>query len=477
MQTLATEGMRRRVRILWVGYIAVLATIVIAVAPFAVLTRRAVAREEDELRPAEIAANQLESAAIDQETGQRGFIITRDPEFLGPYNDGRSDAAAAIEELRSRDIGPRAQRALSRTVTALERWQQETAQPEIEAAFSDPAIARDLVATGRGKERFEAFRDAHAALSDEIAERSRDARQDLSRLASFTLVALVASVATGVVLLLLLRRWSAAWAARAEHGAQELAHIATTLQHAILSTESVADARLEISAAYRPAFEALEVGGDWYDTLRFPDNRVGLVVGDVVGRGIPAAAVMGQLRSALAGIATAVGDPADVLEHLERFARTVPGAASTTCLVVVVDPEREELRFASAGHLPALFAAPDGTIEFLAQPQGAPLMAATGRDRDTGVRPFPVGATIVLFTDGLVERRREVIDEGLARLASVVAQRTFLPIERLRDEITTELVDPSRQRDDIALVVARLGGQEAAPAAAVAHSSGSTSSL
>ena len=183
-------------------------------------------------------------------------------------------------------------------------------------------------------------------------------------------------------------------------------------------------AHCRVRARYQPAIEELAVGGDWYDVIPLPGQMVGLVVGDAVGRGIDAATAMGQLRSALAALAFSGRDPAAALEGLETFARTIPDARSATCAYVIIDPEHEVLRFSSAGHMPPLLITPDGKPVYLDDLQDPPLAATTdARVRRAGTRTFPVGSTLLLFTDGLIERRTEAIDVGLERLAAAVVAR------------------------------------------------------
>jgi PAS domain S-box-containing protein len=164
-----------------------------------------------------------------------------------------------------------------------------------------------------------------------------------------------------------------------------------------------------------------QVGGDWYDVLALPDRRVALVVGDVVGRGLSAATTMGQLRSALAALSLSADSPAVVLDGLERFARQVDGARMATVAYAVLDPAGGEVRCACAGHPPPLVLLPDGTTLYL-EGGRSPLLCAlppgAAGARTEGTYRLPPGARLVLFSDGLVERRCESLDEGLDRLAA-----------------------------------------------------------
>jgi PAS domain S-box-containing protein len=234
--------------------------------------------------------------------------------------------------------------------------------------------------------------------------------------------------------------------------------LATTLQRSMLGRGALDDDdRLEICARYQPAAAQLSVGGDWYDVVALPDTTIGLVVGDVVGHGIESATAMGQLRSALSALAFAGEDPATTLEALEAFAFTIPAAHSATCAYAVVDPENQRLTYSSAGHMPPLVLVPGAEAHQLDEVQDLPLAATrTHRRRRNTTIEFPVGATLLLYTDGLVERRTEVIDEGLRRLAATASEHRELSVNALCDRVITDLLAGQHQRDDVAIVGARL---------------------
>ncbi|ROS75306.1 SpoIIE family protein phosphatase [Cellulomonas sp. PhB143] len=202
---------------------------------------------------------------------------------------------------------------------------------------------------------------------------------------------------------------------------------------------------------YRPADGRLLVGGDWYDVVDLGQGRTGVVVGDCVGHGLGAAAVMGQLRSAARALMLAGARPGAVLEGLDRVARTVPGAAFATVLCGVVDAATGELVYSSAGHLPAVVSGTGGA-RLLDGGRGTPLTV------DLGARPdartmLAQGDTLVLYTDGLVERREETLDAGLGRLVATVPR---LLARHGPAGLAGALVDallPAGARDDVALVV------------------------
>ncbi|MDU0289938.1 SpoIIE family protein phosphatase [Saccharothrix longispora] len=229
--------------------------------------------------------------------------------------------------------------------------------------------------------------------------------------------------------------------------------IAETLQRSLLPPELPKLARLAVSARYLPAAAHGQIGGDWYEVLPVDDTVVAVSVGDVVGKGPTAAAVMGQLRSALAGYLLDRHSPAAALDRLDAFARRTPGAVGSTCACVTVDWSTGQLCWASAGHPPVLLVSPDGA-SFVTGDAGAVLGADDGMPyRDHAVR-LPVGGSAVLYTDGLVERRADVLDAGLARLAEVAGKSHASPPDELADEVVSALLADG-QADDVALVVLR----------------------
>ncbi len=208
---------------------------------------------------------------------------------------------------------------------------------------------------------------------------------------------------------------------------------------------------------YQPAVSALNVCGDWYDLVDLPGARVAVAVGDVVGHGLAAACVMGQLRSALSAAVRATPGPARALDVLGLYARSLDGAESTTAVAAVIDWGTGLITYSSAGHPPAALLHPDGTVRFLDQATDPPLGARPEhRPRPSATTAFTPGGTLVLYTDGLVERRREDIDVGLSRLARSLSRHGAADPETLADALLAELIPEGGATDDTALVVLRL---------------------
>ncbi len=246
------------------------------------------------------------------------------------------------------------------------------------------------------------------------------------------------------------RRRSAERAEAEREVARAAVEVSVTLQRSILGPTELPDG---FAVRYEPAASALEVGGDWYDVVELDEEVFGVVVGDVVGRGLPAAAVMGQLRSAGRALLLEANGPAEVLSALDRFAELVAGAACSTVFCAVVDRRAGTLRYSSAGHLPAVLGGADGTTRMLDGAQSLPLAVRTGLPRPEAEVALTAGDSLLLYTDGLVERRHEALDEGIARAVAAVVDGRELSPDVLAAVLVDQLLD--EQEDDVALLVYR----------------------
>ncbi len=231
--------------------------------------------------------------------------------------------------------------------------------------------------------------------------------------------------------------------------------IAQTFQRSLLPERLPEIPGLSVAARYLPAREEARVGGDWYDVLELPGDSVGLVMGDVVSHGIRAASTMGQIRSAIRAYALDRESPGGTLTKLNTVVRGLDRRETATAVYLALDLAGRSFRVASAGHPPPLLIDPAGGARFLGEGRSVPLgvRAATRyRDAVAGLEP---GSTIVLYTDGLVERRGSSLDQGLERLVSEVSGRPAEP-ESLCDRIIGALIGDQPPPDDVALLAARL---------------------
>ncbi len=237
--------------------------------------------------------------------------------------------------------------------------------------------------------------------------------------------------------------------------AYEQRRIAEAVQRALLPQELLEMPGIEVAARYLPAADAASLGGDWYDLFPLDAGRVGIAIGDVVGRGLPAAALMAQLRTSLRAYALEGQSPAQVLQRVDGVIGYLRQATMTTAVFLAIDPAEQSLTMASAGHPPPLVIAPDGSASYLPVAGGVALGVARGAHYRDETFDLPPGATVLLYTDGVVEVRGESLDDGLERLR-LVAERGHPSLEALCDAVIDELVVASRAPDDVALIAARV---------------------
>ena len=201
-----------------------------------------------------------------------------------------------------------------------------------------------------------------------------------------------------------------------------------------------------------PGHASDHVGGDWYDAFELPDGRYGIAIGDIGGRGISAAALMGQVRNGLRAYALKASGPGAAVSDLREMCDRLDELVFATLTYVVYDAATGEGVLASAGHLPTFVLGADGSGRFLDSPRCPPLGADAGASCAEHAFALAPGATMVLYTDGLVESRQRSIDTGLDRLAAA-AQRSRGDVQRLADDIVEAL--PDQRQDDIALLALR----------------------
>jgi GAF domain-containing protein/anti-sigma regulatory factor (Ser/Thr protein kinase) len=231
--------------------------------------------------------------------------------------------------------------------------------------------------------------------------------------------------------------------------------IAETLQQSVLPEELPEVEGVTFAARYLPGAIGVDVGGDWYDAFALPDGRIGLVVGDVVGKGVRAAATMGQLRNSLRAFASEHHDPAEVVVRLSRMVEGLPEAPFATLVYVVLDVPARSCRYVVAGHPPPLVVDASGTAAFLDGGKTLPLGVDAGSPAEAAVASLAAGATLLLYTDGLVERRDATLDDGLERVR-VAATSVDAGPETLADHVLRDVFAGAERGDDVAMLVARL---------------------
>ncbi|MCE6998335.1 SpoIIE family protein phosphatase [Saccharothrix sp. S26] len=236
------------------------------------------------------------------------------------------------------------------------------------------------------------------------------------------------------------------------HQIDQQRETALALQRAMLGPVELPDG---FAVRYEPAARPLEIGGDWYDTVALPDGRIGIVVGDCVGRGLKAAAVMGQLRSACRALLLQETGPARTLMALDHFAAGLPGALCTTAFCGVLDPATGHLTYSSAGHPPAILAHPDGTTRLLEEGRSTPLAVRPGVNRPEAECTLPARATLLMYTDGLVERRRRPLTEGIDQAGAAVQDGRDTALDELATRVMDRLAPAGGYDDDVALLLYR----------------------
>lgn len=229
----------------------------------------------------------------------------------------------------------------------------------------------------------------------------------------------------------------------------EQREISQSLQHALLPASLPSVAGLQTAARYVAGEAGMEIGGDWYDVIPVSREAVMIVVGDVSGKGLRAASTMASLRFAIHAYAIQRDAPATILSKLSRLLSVAETGQIATVLCAMVNLEEREITLASAGHLPPLLIAA-GRGEYLNPAVGVPIGVEEGAQYDSTRVPVPAGATLLAFTDGLVERKNESLDQGLERLRNV-ATPNHVELPELLTRVLDELRQPAAQ-DDTALV-------------------------
>ncbi|MFG2093314.1 PP2C family protein-serine/threonine phosphatase [Streptomyces sp. NPDC048612] len=372
-----------------------------------------------------------DAAAVDLVTEQRSGARLPSPPALT-----RVATAGLVRVLEARfpDEGPERPGDASPALRALHEERPVTAAAVLPGGRSAEAVAAPLLAYGRRHGVLLALRAGGAFTAHETAT--------LHHLAHLTATRLTHA-----------RRYAA------------VQRTATDLQRALLAEPGRPHPNLELATRYLPSGTSALVGGDWFETVRLHYGRTLLVMGDVMGHGLDAAVDMNAYRSHLRYVASTDLPPHRVLRQLDTAVAGEDSRRPATCLLARVDPARGLAAFASAGHLPPAVIGPDGTTCLVDVPVGPPLGTGVG-GYELVTRTVTPAETLLMFTDGLIERRGEDIDASLSRLAKL-----RLPagagVERTLDEVLLHL-DGLHAEDDVAVLAARMrhhpGAEPAEPA-------------
>ena len=247
----------------------------------------------------------------------------------------------------------------------------------------------------------------------------------------------------------------AAAAARDEAASREHS-IADELQRSLLPERTFDLEHLDVATYYRAGVEGTQVGGDWYDIIELGAGRTAFVIGDVMGRGVRAASIMGQLRSAVRAFAQLDLPPTEVLEHLDQMVQNLHDDQIVTCVYAVFDSTDQTLRFANAGHLPPLLTPSEGDVVQLTA--AGPPLGASYFGLPTQVVPLSLGTSVTFYTDGLVEHRGRDLDVGIEALARRLREHAAAPLDDLPETLVGTML-PHGQDDDVAILMARVNAQ------------------
>lgn len=447
------------------------------------------------LVPSNATANQLLADVVDQETGERGYVITGQTRFLQPYNAGRGRVRGLVAQLRGDLVGrPADLRLLSQFVYRYERWLTVFAMPQIadvRSGHGTAAVAREK--TGLGKEAFDRLRASMSRLLHRIAVGERRALSKAKGLQSWLIWVALASVvlliAGNVALFLLLRRWvinpirsldeevrlvatrdvdHAIEAAgpeeltrlgrnvelmrrevRSAFDETKLLRTATSaIQEAFAPTLPDESSRFSVAFRYVPGSRGVHLGGDWINIHGTAGGGCGFAVGDVAGHGLVAVAEMARLRFAIEAFLQEDPQPDRLLHRLARISPEEDSGRFSTVLAGLC--ESDSVTLSSAGHLPPLLIL-HGEADYV--PLTSSLPISLGFDAYTATSyNVPRGATLLAFTDGLVEQRSDSITAGLERLRK--AASAGLADGPLLDHVLAEMI-PGGAADDVAIVAIR----------------------
>ncbi len=396
---------------------------VLAVASF--LVQREVgdtAAYDRQMRVTQIVRGAVLRAQLNEETGMRGYLATGDPEFLGAYTLGRSKFPILTKRLAGyfdAQPVPGAAELAARERAINADWLKTVAEPLI----ADPRRTPHALALQRlGLAKIDAFRAVDQRLQDLLNASAAQADGTSVAATSRVIVlnALVLGVLTIASIVFYFMQARASRLAFETHILYENEkRIADSLQEAFLQKELPLTPGIGLHATYVPASREAQVGGDWYDALELPDGRILFSIGDVAGHGLDAAVVMSRARQAIVSAALHEDDPATVMSRANR-SLVLQDSRMVTAICGYLDPRTREIRYATAGHPPPVLARPDADAEFLPH-DGLPLGIVPDAEYRTFSASADAGAMLVLYTDGVLEHKRDVI-AGQARLLEAASR-------------------------------------------------------
>lgn len=412
--------------------------------------RHAIAQQEA-IRQAELLRSYVLRMQIDEETGLRGFVITKDRSFLSPFEQARRNLSTGFTRLRSElaDVAPSLLPLARQEQQINAQWMTTVALPTIARPTSAGAHA---TAGLRAKALVDGFRNISAAIAISLAHLANAEDDNAS---ATTARILIGSVAFGIVLAAALLfyavaqlRLARALTVQADEY-ERLKRFSATLQEAFLAEPLPRLASVSFDAVYAPALEESRVGGDWYGAFALPDGRIYFSMGDVAGHGVGASVTMARIRQTILSIAMHVTDPALVLSHANEVLR-LRTETMVTALCGFVQPQTNEVTYASAGHPAPILVSSDGRATLLPA-SGAPLGVTTDPTALTYTRRVAPGSMLVCYTDGLIEFDHDIL-RGERRLLDVSSVVARAGVDRPASAILRRALGASVQRDDIAVL-------------------------
>jgi CHASE3 domain sensor protein len=422
------------------------------------------AHYQQQIRAVEVLRGRVLRNILDEETGIRGFRATGDTLYLEPYAKAKLELAGRLAQL-TRDL---AQLGIEGTAPIADderrlgaRWQSEVGEPLLGAVDRK----RVLVLIRRGKQIVDDFRERDRELQERLnaAASSADQRADraIENVSAFVLTVLV--VLTGAAAIFgVFQTRAARQAFESRIRYEDQKRIADALQTAFLTKHLPATPNLGLHATYIPAMSEALVGGDWYDAFELPDKRILFSIGDVAGHGLEAAVIMSRARQAIIAAALHENDPGRVLERANE-AILLQESRMVTAICGYIDPATLEIVYATAGHPPPILARPNMPSICLPY-DGLPLGVVTKATYRTFVATASDGALMVLYTDGVIEHKRDVI-AGTARLLEVT--RLAVAEEDPALAIQRQIFAGASPTDDVAILTVRFSTPDGARLASI----------